>query len=195
MPRIDYLDEAELAPDAREFLRLAESAGSPDPRVLKILFKSPMGVAWYKYWLELSNNGQLPKDLKELCRVKIAFDHECGYCGTVRSAAAKAVGLTEEKIQEVWNFESSPLLSVREKLALQFADHLKHDTAKADDDAFYAELKAHFTDAEIVELGLWCAENVGAGSFVRTLNIISWDEACALNPETSKRAAAGSRQG
>lgn len=194
MPRIDYLDEAELASDAREFLRLAESAGSPDPRVLKILFKSPMGVAWYKYWLELSNNGQLPKDLKELCRVKIAFDHECGYCGTVRSAAAKAVGLTEEKIQEVWNFESSPLLSVREKLALQFADHLKHDIAKADDDAFYAKLKAHFTDAEIVELGLWCAENVGAGSFVRTLNIISWDEACELNPETSKRAGAGSRQ-
>jgi AhpD family alkylhydroperoxidase len=145
--------------------------------------------------LELSNNGQLPKDLKELCRVKIAFDHECGYCGTVRSAAAKAVGLTEEKIQEVWNFESSPLLSVREKLALQFADHLKHDIAKADDDAFYAKLKTHFTDAEIVELGLWCAENVGAGSFVRTLNIISWDEACALNPETSQRAAAGSRQG
>jgi AhpD family alkylhydroperoxidase len=189
MPRLNFLDEAELSGEARALLRNAESAGSPDPRVLKILFKSPAGVAWYKYWLELSNNGELPKDLKELCRVKIAFDHECGYCGTVRSSAAKAAGLTEEKIQEVWNFETSPLLSAREKLALRFADHLKHDIGKADDDAFYKELEQHFSDAEIVELGLWCAENVGAGSFVRTLNIISWTEACELNPETARHAA------
>ena len=189
MPRIDYLDESELAPDAAELLRIAESAGSPDPRVLKILFRSPIGVAWYRYWLASSNDGELPKDLKELCRVKIAFDHECGYCGTVRSAAAMAAGLTEEKVQEVWNFETSGLLSEREKVALRFADHLKHDIAKADDDAFYAELREHFSDSEIVELGLWCAENVGAGSFVRTLNIISWSEACELNPQTGKHVA------
>ncbi|MDH3418327.1 MAG: carboxymuconolactone decarboxylase family protein, partial [Gammaproteobacteria bacterium] len=162
---------------------------SPDPRVLKILFRSPIGVAWYRYWLASSNDGELPKDLKELCRVKIAFDHECGYCGTVRSAAAMAAGLTEEKVQEVWNFETSELLSEREKVALRFADHLKHDIAKADDDAFYAELREHFSDSEIVELGLWCAENVGAGSFVRTLNIISWSEACELNPQTGKHVA------
>lgn len=193
MPRLDYLDETELPADVRTLLRNAETAGSPDPRVLRILFKSPIGVAWYRYWLASSNDGQLPKDLKELCRVKIAFDHECGYCGTVRSAAAKAAGLTEDKIQEVWRYESSPILSTREKLALRFADHLKHDIAKADDDAFYAELKQHFSDAEIVELGLWCAENVGAGSFVRTLNIISWAEACELNPRTARHASSAGR--
>ena len=193
MPRLDYLNETELPEDVRELLRRAETAGSPDPRVLKILFKSPIGVAWYRYWLAASNEGQLPKDLKELCRVKIAFDHECGYCGTVRSSAAQAAGLTEDKIQEVWSYESSAILSAREKLALRFADHLKHDIAKADDDAFYEELKQHFSDAEIVELGLWCAENAGAGSFVRTLNIISWADACELNPRTAKHASAAGR--
>jgi AhpD family alkylhydroperoxidase len=194
MPRLDYLDENELSPDARELLRVAEAAGSPDPRVLKILFKSPIGVAWYRYWLASSNEGQLPKDLKELCRVKIAFDHECGYCGTVRSAAAKAAGLTEQKIQEVWNFEASEMLSDREKTALRFADYMRHDISKADDDAFYAQLKQHFSDAEIVELGLWCAENVGAGSFVRTLKLVSWEDACRLNPDTAKHAAAAGRR-
>ena len=188
MPRLDCLEDEELAADAREFLKHAEAAGSPDPRVLRVIFRSPMGLAWYRYWLSLSNDGELPKDLKELCRVKIAFDHTCGYCSTVRSTGAKDVGLTEEKIQEVWDFENSQLLSDREKLALRFADHLKHDISKADDDGFYAELKEHFSDSEIVELGLWCAENVGAGSFVRTLNIISWTEACELNPQTAQNA-------
>ena len=188
MPRLEYRRDAELGTEAEAFLAHAESAGSPDPRVLRVIFASPAGLAWYRYWLSLCNDGELPKDLKELCRIKIAFDHACGYCGSVRSTDAKAAGLTEDKIQAVWDFENSELLSAREKLALRFADHLKHDIAKADDDAFYAELKAHFTDSQIVELGLWCAENIGAGSFVRTLNIVSWAEACELNPRTARNA-------
>ena len=190
MPRLDYLDDADLSAEALEYVANAEKAGSPDPRVLRIIFRTNAGVAWYRYWLALSNDGILERDLKELCRVKIAFDHSCGYCGTVRSSAARDVGLTEDKIQEVWDFENSNVLSDREKTALRFADHLKHDISKADDDAFYAQLREHFSEAEIVELGLWCAENVGAGSFVRTLNIITWEQACQLNPQTAANAQA-----
>ena len=83
MPRLDYVEDKDLAPEALEYLALAESAGSPDPRVLRVIFRTPAGLAWYRYWLALSNEGILPRDLKELCRVKIAFDHTCGYCSTV----------------------------------------------------------------------------------------------------------------
>jgi alkylhydroperoxidase family enzyme len=184
MPRLDYLSDSEMPADCRQAIAHAEQAGSPDPRVLRLIFRSKAGQAWYRYWRALNEECELPADLKELCRVKIAFEHNCGYCGTVRSARAKAVGLTEDKIQEVWDYENSTKLTTREKLALRYADYLKHDIAKADNDAFYDELKLHFTPSEIIELGLWCAENVGAGSFVRTLNIIAWDEACELNPMT-----------
>ncbi|MFQ5659831.1 MAG: carboxymuconolactone decarboxylase family protein [Gammaproteobacteria bacterium] len=188
MPRLDYLSDDEIPVSCRELIKHAEQAGSPDPRVLRVLFKSKLGEAWYRYWQTFATEGELPADLKELCRVKIAFGHACGYCSTVRSSAAKNAGLSEEKIQQVWDYEHSDAFNDREKLALRFADYLKHDITKADNDGFYAELKAHFTESEIVELGLWCAENVGAGSFVRTLSIISWVEACELNPMTAENA-------
>lgn len=188
MPRLDYLSDEDLTEEGLKMIENAEAAGSPDPRVLKVLFRSKAGLAWYRYWLSLTLEGELPIDLKELCRVKIAFEHTCGYCSTVRSTAAKDMGLSEEKIQQVWNYENSDIFSDREKLALRFADYLKHDISKADDDAFYEELKAYFSESEIIELGMWCAENVGAGSFVRTLNIISWGQACELNPMTNRNA-------
>ena len=40
----------------------------------------------------------------------------------------------------------------------------------------------HFTDEEIIELGLFCAEVDGVGKFVKSLNVLSWEEACELNP-------------
>lgn len=188
MPRLPYLEDHELTDEAREFIKIAETAGSPDPRVLRIITRSPAGRAWYRYWQALNNEGELEKSLKELCRVKIAFDHTCGYCSTVRNTAAKVEGLTEDKIQEVWDFENSTVLSEREKTALRFAHYIKWDIDKADSDEFYADLRKHFTESEIIELGLWCAENEGAGKFVRTLKIVTWDEACELNPQIGKNA-------
>lgn len=188
MPRLPYLEDHELHPEAKEFVKIAEKAGSPDPRVLRLITRSPAGRAWYRYWQAL-NDGELEKSLKELCRVKIAFDHTCGYCSTVRNASAKAEGLTEDKVQEVWDFENSTVLSEREKAGLRFAHYIKWDIDKADSDDFYAELRKHFSESEIVELGLWCAENEGAGKFVRTLNILTWNEACELNPQTAANAA------
>lgn len=188
MPRLKSLTDDELVAEAREFIEMAEKAGSPDSRVLRILFKTGAGLAWYRYWRALSFDGILPKDLKELCRVKIAFDHTCGYCSTVRSVAAAEAGLTEEKIQEVWDYENSDAFDERERTALRFTHYMKNDMDKADSDEIYVQLKEHFTEEEIVELGLWLAENVGAGSFVRTLSIIPWEVACELNPLTAKNS-------
>lgn len=187
MPRLEYTSDEKLSEQAKEFLQRAEERGSPDSRVLRVIFKTNAGLAWYRFWLALTEEGILPPDLKELCRVKIAFSHTCGYCSTVRSTAAKKAGLTEKKIQEVWDYENSDAFSTREKLALRFADYLRTDLEKIDD-AFYAELKKHFSEEELVELGIWCAENVGSGSFVRTLDIITWAQACELNPMTAENA-------
>lgn len=193
MPRLPFLEDHELTEEALGHIRHAESAGSPDPRVLRIIFRAEAGRAWYRYWRTLTQEGVLPIDLKELCRVKIAFDHTCGYCSTVRSAAAKDIGLQEQKIQEVWNFEESDVFDDRERMALRYAHYIRFDLDKLCTDEFYDALKELFTEEEIIELGLWCCENLGAGSFVRTLNIVTWGQACELNPLTaanSRRATA-----
>src|SRR5580704_1373292 len=114
--------------------------------------------------------------------VKISVAHQCGYCSTVRSHVAKAEGLTEDLVTQLLDYESSTQFSAREKAALRYADAFKKGEHAIDSDEIFAQLHEHFTDEEIIELGLFCAETDGVGKFVRSLNVMSWEEACSLNP-------------
>ncbi len=186
MPRLRFIDESEISDEARELIDSAKATGAPDPRVVSILVRnSKAGVAWVRYWNSLLYDGLLPHSLKELCRIQISMAHRCGYCSTVRSKVARAEGLTEDKIAQLPNFESSDDFSEREKAALRYAALFKSGDGAIDSDAVYDELRRHFSEEEIIELGLFCAETDGAGKFVRSLSVMTWDEACEINPELS----------
>ena len=60
--------------------------------------------------------------------------------------------------------------SARERAALEFAEKLavSHTTI---DDAFTARMRAHFTDAELVELGLITSAFVMLGRLHRTFGV------------------------
>ena len=79
-------------------------------------------------------------------------------------------------------------MSEREKAALRYAELFKQGERAIDKDDVYADLAKHFSDAEIIELGLFCAEVDGVGKFVKSLNVLSWDEACTLDPRLTPRA-------
>ena len=161
----------------------AQRTGAPDPRVVSIMLRNPKaGAAWVEYWNKLLYHGLLPHKLKEMCRIKISVAHQCGYCSTVRSHVAKAEGLTEDLVTQLFDYESSKHFSEREKAALRYADAFKKGEHAIDSDEIFAQLHEHFSDEEIIELGLFCAETDGVGKFVRSLNVISWEEACSLNP-------------
>jgi AhpD family alkylhydroperoxidase len=183
MPRLRYIDEAEKTGRDREMIESARRTGAPDPRVVSIMLRNPKtGAAWVEYWNKLLYHGVLPHKLKEICRIKISVAHQCGYCSTVRSHVAKAEGLTEDLVAELLDYESSTHFSEREKAALRYADAFKKGEHAIDTDEIFAQLHEHFSDEEIIELGLFCAETDGVGKFVRSLNVISWEEACSLNP-------------
>jgi AhpD family alkylhydroperoxidase len=183
MPRLRYIDEAEKTARDREMIESARRTGAPDPRVVSIMLRNPKaGAAWVEYWNKLLYHGVLPHKLKEMCRIKISVAHQCGYCSTVRSHVAKADGLTEDLVTQLLDYESSTQFSEREKAALRYADAFKKGEHAIDSDEIFAQLREHFSDEEIIELGLFCAETDGVGKFVRSLNVISWEEACSLNP-------------
>ena len=81
----------------------------------------------------------------------------------MRYAGARHAGATEAKIAAI-DDESSDLLSPRERVAIRFAEKLAVDHQKVDD-AQWAELRSHFSDAEIIELVAHTTLYIGFGRF------------------------------
>jgi alkylhydroperoxidase family enzyme len=56
-----------------------------------------------------------------------------------------------EKVAEVLNWRDSKQFGKAERLALEYAERITY-TDRQVDDAFFAEVKEHFTEPQIVEL-------------------------------------------
>ncbi|MFP6681291.1 MAG: hypothetical protein VCB07_03745 [Gammaproteobacteria bacterium] len=87
-----------------------------------------------------------------------------------RLAVAREEGLTEAEIAEIPNYRASTLLSPREKAAIRFAEILAGDHNSATDTLF-DELRLHFTEPEIVDLGWRIVTFVGYGRLIKVLGL------------------------
>lgn len=56
-----------------------------------------------------------------------------------------------DKVAEVLNWRASKLFSASERVALEYAERITY-TDQQVDDALFAELRRHFSEAQIVEL-------------------------------------------
>jgi alkylhydroperoxidase family enzyme len=112
----------------------------------------------------IGDSGTLPMRLTELVRLRIAFWNQCRSCMSVRYAPES---VSEELVCSLERPEQADDLSDAEKAALRFADLMATDHL-AIDDALYEDLREYFTEGELVELGMHCAEYVGYGRMAAT---------------------------
>lgn len=78
--------------------------------------------------------------------------------------------MTDDVVKALANFADSSFFSSREKLALQFAERmaLHHQGI---DDAFFRDLRAEFSSAEIIELGMMIGLFIGYGRLLAVLDL------------------------
>jgi alkylhydroperoxidase family enzyme len=69
----------------------------------------------------------------------------------INASRGMHAGASEEKIRQVTQFAASPLFSGAERAALSFAEALTITGQKVTDELF-ARVRAHYSEAEIVEL-------------------------------------------
>ena len=163
--------EAITDPELRELMAQGETLGVPDDLFARIVARAPEQAKPTMRALLMSfAQGNVDHRLKEIVRILLARFAKDDYFASLRSNKAQAMGLTEKRIDEgCFEYEDDAKgFSEAKKIALRFADLMYLD-ANQIDKAFYDEMKKHWTEAQIMELGSFMVCYYGMAMFIRSL--------------------------
>ncbi len=114
---------------------------------------------------------KLPRRLVELVRLRLAFHNQCRSCMAMRYQSAVDDGLTEGMVCSLEKPMEAPNLTVREKAALAYTDQMAINHFGINDET-YGDLREHFSEGEIVELGMFIAFYLGFGRLASTWDMV-----------------------
>jgi 4-carboxymuconolactone decarboxylase len=147
MALLPYLDDKDASPDVLKLLK-------DRPVVLNVQRMTANAQRLFVVRSRLSNalftQITLSAKLRELAILRTAKDCHSVYEWTQHVPAAKHVGVTEEQIAAVENWQSARCFSDVERLVLQFTDEVNVNV-KASRETLEA-LKQHLSAGEIIEL-------------------------------------------
>jgi alkylhydroperoxidase family enzyme len=162
-------------PELQTLMGQAESLGVPDDLFPRILARAPaQAVPLMRALLMSHAQGNVDHKLKEIMRILLARFAKDQYFANLRSAKAREMGLTEQRIDEgcVAYEDDRNGFSEAEKCALRYADLMFLDAGQLNK-TFYEEMKKHWSEAQIMELGAFIAFHYGMQMFMRSLGAIA----------------------
>jgi alkylhydroperoxidase family enzyme len=118
--------------------------------------------------------------VREAARMKIAHINGCAVCMGWRVPELADAGVDEELYAHV-DEPAHAGYSAEESLAIEYAGKFALDH-RSIDDAFFARMHEHFSDAEILELTILIGNWLGFGRLTAVLDL---DEACAWSPNAA----------
>ena len=115
---------------------------SADPELVRALYTLHRAV----------DGAGLEKSLIHLVKFRASQLNGCVHCIDFHARDAVQDGETQKRLHLVAVWRETPLFTAREGAALAWTEALTHLGDAAKDDALYAEVAAHFSEAEMVKL-------------------------------------------
>jgi AhpD family alkylhydroperoxidase len=94
----------------------------------------------------------LPPSLLELVKLRVSHINGCIFCIDMHWRALREVGESEQRLYSLNNWREQPGYSARERAALAWAESVTLVAASSVPDAVFAEVRAQFSEREIMDL-------------------------------------------
>jgi AhpD family alkylhydroperoxidase len=108
------------------------------------------------------SSSPLPPPLRSLVTVRVSQINHCAFCIDINSATLLKQGVSMEKVEALSDWRTSPMFSVDEKLALEYAESMTISEPGVTDD-LRGRLKKRWNDDALVELtGLIAFQNLSS---------------------------------
>ena len=187
MARLSYLEKETATPDQEKVLAQLTQKSGKIANIWKLWGHSPQTLETFIVFYKALMKGRLDPKLRELAYIKASLVNDCAYCANAHKSVAQRIGVTEEQIQQINTFATSDLFSPVERAVMAAADEIL--SRNLVEDATFAALQKHLSDAEILELfvviGLWRMH----GLIVRALHLEYDNDTTARMQEVPAPAA------
>jgi uncharacterized peroxidase-related enzyme len=185
MARVAPLKIEDL-PEYKELFEMVEAIMGFIPNSMLTMARRPeimngfAGLA-----MAVNGPGTVDGPLKNLISEVASKAAGCTYCVAHTSHVAHRAGVSQEKLDDIWSFETSPHYSEAERAALMLAMKASQVPNLAGDSDF-TELRKHYSDEQIVEImgviSLFGFLNRWNDSMATALEAVPLDYASATNP-------------
>ena len=155
-----------------------------DTTFVEVAGNNPTMFDWYSndFYKKVFYSGRIDTRIVELVRLRLANVHGCAFCNRADTAAALAAGISQQQVDQLNDYENGPF-SPREKAALALADVMALTNPKgALGRELYQRCKAHFSDAEMYELGMIMAVLCGMAKFIFAFDLVEKEDYCPFAP-------------
>jgi AhpD family alkylhydroperoxidase len=149
---------------------LSKIAGTADAHLFSALGRQrKLFRAWLRFSAQLMPGGLIRKHETELVILRVAHLRQCQYELDHHVRIGRRFGVTAELVERVFVGPTAPAWSDRHRALLTAVDALVRD--KNVDDPTWATLRAHYSEAQCVELCLLVGQYEMLATTIHTLHI------------------------
>jgi uncharacterized peroxidase-related enzyme len=171
MARVRNISSSELAPKTREVYERYASAYGPFANQVAVFAHVPPAVDHLMTMLmELRAAQTLPRRYLEIAIVVVSQVNACHYCVAHHKPMLVVEGLTPAGVDRLLDYAEHPELTDTDRLVIEYAIQVTRAPRKVGD-ALFERLRAHFSEAQIVELTLRITLTAFFNSFSEALQI------------------------
>lgn len=182
---LSHVPREQLPDDLRNMHdMLVGLAGEADN--VEVFGNHPALYRWYftQFYRHLFNgeNGDMivERKFKELIRLKLSLSHGCFVCNSANIPSTLAAGYTQAQIDAIPD-PTAEHFNEKELLVLELGEQflLQNDDGTLSPD-LHQRLSEHFSDAEILELGVIAAMLAGWSKMMFVFDIVTREDTCTI---------------
>jgi alkylhydroperoxidase family enzyme len=156
-----------------------------EPTFVEVFAQNPamLDFVMNKFYGPVFFGGQVDNRYKQIARLKLSLLHGCRTCNKQNVPGALAAGLTQAQVDAMDDYESGPFTDA-EKAVIAYAEQVALTNMDGEmSPALFRRLRAHFSEADILELGTAMAIIGGMAKLSFVLNLVEKETYCPFAPQ------------
>ncbi len=158
-----------------------------EPAFVEVFASNPemLEFVMNQFYMGVFFGGKVDQRYKQLVRLKLSLLHGCRTCNKQNVPGALAAGITQAQVDAMDDFESGPFTDA-EKAVIAYADEVAlTNTEGRMTPELFKRLRAHFSEADILELGVTMAIISGMAKLSFVLDVVEKEAYCPFAPSAA----------